>query len=434
VRILFASEYYPPFAPGGGEWTIAAWAAALARRGHEVTVVTPNYGPAPLPESPPGVTVVRVPFPISVPPGAQREARWFVHRNPFFYLYFAWQVARAARRARADLIHAQNKGALVPAWLAARALGHPVVFTVRDAGLICPLAACTFFESTWNTFDCSFAQYINKCVPFFQHEYVRSRGVLHGMRLWTSLRLSWLDNRFRQAALKRVDGVIGVSRGILEIHPQRLVDGGRDRVVYSPPPTVREPSAEAAAAERKALEIGDAPLVLYAGKLSLGKGTTVLVNSFAAIRRAVPSVRFVFAGKGDGFRLPIADDVQALGSIPQLRLFALYRAADVVVVPSVWPEPLSRVLIEAMRFGRAVVATDVGGTREIVDDGVTGLLVPKKNADALANAITSLLLDPERRARMGAAAVKRAARFFDEDQLVADLLAAYAAAAKRATA
>jgi len=68
TSILFASEYYPPFAPGGAEWSTAAWAAALARRGHRVTVVTPNYG-APPREERGGVTVIRVPFPVKLRPG-----------------------------------------------------------------------------------------------------------------------------------------------------------------------------------------------------------------------------------------------------------------------------------------------------------------------------------------------------------------------------
>ncbi|HTI53599.1 MAG TPA: glycosyltransferase, partial [Verrucomicrobiae bacterium] len=89
TSILFACEYYPPFAPGGAEWSTAAWAAALARRGHRVTVVTPNYGAAPREERD-GATVVRVPFPVKLLPGPG-EARFTVHRNPIFHLYFAWQ-------------------------------------------------------------------------------------------------------------------------------------------------------------------------------------------------------------------------------------------------------------------------------------------------------------------------------------------------------
>ena len=200
-----------------------------------------------------------------------------------------------------------------------------------------------------------------------------------------------------------------------------------------------EPTSDEVAAERKKLGLGEAPVVLYAGKLSLGKGTSMLVDALPAIRRAVPGVRFVFAGKGD-FKLPQAPDVHAVGSLPQRRLFALYRAADVVVVPSIWPEPLSRVLLEAMWLGRPVVATKVGGTGEVVDDGITGVLIDKpefekRDAGALdlAKAITELLVDPERRARMGRAGAERIARFFGED-LIGQLLAVYDAATKRATA
>jgi glycosyltransferase involved in cell wall biosynthesis len=91
----------------------------------------------------------------------------------------------------------------------------------------------------------------------------------------------------------------------------------------------------------------------------------------------------------------------------------------------VWPEPLSRVLIEAMHFGRAVVATRVGGTPELVEEDVTGLLVPPSDAVALARAVVSLLRDPARRARLGAAAARRVASQLDEDRLVKELLGAY---------
>jgi glycosyltransferase involved in cell wall biosynthesis len=165
-------------------------------------------------------------------------------------------------------------------------------------------------------------------------------------------------------------------------------------------------------------------LLLYAGKRSLGKGTPVLLDALDAIRGAVPGAHFAFAGKGE-LALPVARDVHALGSVPQPTLFALYRAADVVVSPSIWPEPFSRVILEAMWAGRAVVATAVGGSPEQVEDGVTGLLVPPGDARALAGAVAALLRDPARRARMGAAGAARAAAMFSEERVVASLLEAY---------
>ena len=421
--ILFATEYYPPFAPGGAEWSNAAWAAALARRGHRVDVVTPNYGASPREERD-GTTIIRVPFPLRLGPG-QREAGWFVHRNPAFHVYFAWHIWRVARARGARVIHAQGKGALVAAWLAGRALGRPVVATLRDTGLLCPLGLCPLFEPR-AVFDCSMAQYVTRCVPFYLSNYLAGTGPLG--RTWARLALlvSWLDQGLRRAALRRVAGVVGVSRGILSIYPRSLVNG-RARVVYTLPPRVPMPSAEEAEAVRRRFAIGAGPLVLSAGKRSLGKGTLVLLEALDAIRASVPGVRFVFAGKGE-VGMPRGADVHVLGVIGQQELFALYRAADVVVVPSIWPEPLSRVLLEAMRLGRPVVATAVGGTPEAVEHGVTGLLVPPRDAVALARAVAELLLDPARRERMGRAATERVDTLFDEERVVKTLLDAYAAA------
>jgi glycosyltransferase involved in cell wall biosynthesis len=421
VKICFATEYYPPFTPGGAEWSNAALAGALGRRGHRVVVVTPHYGAARVEEMG-GVEVRRVPFPVKLQQG-QQAVRWLVHQNPFFYLYFAWFIWRIGRREGVDVIHAQNKGALVPAWLAARLLGRPVFVTVRDLGLLCPLGMCPLFEP-WTTFDCTAAQYARRCVPFFHEHYHAGDSATGRLWRWAKLLYAWLDRGLRQLALRRVDGVICVSRGILEVFPERLVARERARVVYTLPPGVTPSLPAEVAGIRSRLRIGEGPLVLYAGKLSLGKGTGVFLEALDAIRAKVPGVRFALAGKGE-WPVPAAPDIHRLGSIRQPDLFALYTAADVVVVPSVWPEPLSRVIFEAMALLRPVVATAVGGSPEQVEDGVTGLLVPKRDAAALAGAVSNLLLDPERRKRMGEAARHRLATVFDEERLVTALLAVY---------
>jgi glycosyltransferase involved in cell wall biosynthesis len=429
ATVLFATEYYPPFTPGGAEWTHALWADALARHGRRVVVVTPDYGAASREEAG-GVSVHRVPFPLGL--AGSGEAGWLAHRNPLFHLWFARQIARVARREGVDLIHAQNRGALLGAWLAARQRRLPIVVTVRDVGLLCPIGACTLFES-WTTFDCSTAQYVGRCVPYYLRHYAPGEGPLRRLAHWVRLGLGWLDHELLNAALRRVDGVIGVSAGILAPYPERLIPAARRRVVASLPPpetTGQLPDAAEGARTRERLKIPAGPLLLYAGKHSLGKGTAVLVEALDAIRAAVPGVQFAFAGKGE-MALPATPDVHALGRLPQATLFGLYRAADVVVVPSIWPEPLSRVVLESMRFGRPVVATAVGGSPEAVEDGVTGLLVPRGDAAALAAAVSGLLRDPERRARMGAAAAARAATVFDERRLAPALLDAYESLATR---
>ena len=90
----------------------------------------------------------------------------------------------------------------------------------------------------------------------------------------------------------------------------------------------------------------------------------------------------------------------------------VYRALDVFVLPSIRPEPFGRVTAEAMTQGRAVIATNHGGTIELIEDGVTGVLVPPADPRALAGAIELLLTDPALRKRMGQAAAIYAREHF----------------------
>ncbi|HET6773783.1 MAG TPA: glycosyltransferase, partial [Acidimicrobiales bacterium] len=108
----------------------------------------------------------------------------------------------------------------------------------------------------------------------------------------------------------------------------------------------------------------------------------------------------------------------------------LYAAMDLFVLPS-WREGFPRAAMEAAASGLPVIATDVRGCRQVVDHDVTGLLVPVRDAAALTAAITALGGDPERRRRMGGAAVERARASFDERRVVDIVLDTYRRVAGR---
>jgi glycosyltransferase involved in cell wall biosynthesis len=245
-----------------------------------------------------------------------------------------------------------------------------------------------------------------------------------GRRLRTKLAFLyfWLDSRLKQRALRRVDGVIGVSEGILDIYRRSglLAGDARARAVYNVPPLSVVESAGAAARARLGLSSG--PLVLYVGKRSPGKGIPDLLAAAPEVVRQVPGTVFVLVG--DGASGSEAPWLRCLGPRSNPEVLELYGAADVVVVPSVIPDALSRVILEAMTAGCAVVATRVGGTPELVEDGVSGLLVERGQPAALAEAITRLVRDPALRQALGAAARRRVATRFAADRRVNELLAA----------
>jgi glycosyltransferase involved in cell wall biosynthesis len=167
------------------------------------------------------------------------------------------------------------------------------------------------------------------------------------------------------------------------------------------------------------LEIGaeaDPPEVLFVGRLSEEKGIRELVQATEGLNLVVA---------GDGALRGLVPN--ALGFVPHAEAQRLIARAAVVVLPS-YREGLPMVLLEAMAQGRAVVATSVGGIPSLIEDGVTGLLVPKGDAGALREAITRLLGDAALRSKLGAAARERVNEVASWDRVMEETLAAYEAA------
>lgn len=414
------NEYFPPFAPGGAEWSTEALARAVAGRGHRVVVVTPNYGAAPREERD-GVRVVRFPFPIKLRPGrALVSAKWLA--NPLFYLYAGLAVARVARREGASVLHVQNKHTLIPGVIAARLVGIPVFVTLRDGSLINAAPLCLHHGDRMPP-DCGVRKLWRECSEEYIALYVRDRR--RRLRSKLAFLYFWLDSRLKQRFLRRVDGVIGVSGGILEIYRRSgLLDGvPRVDTVYNIPPLNTAPEPRDLEPLRRRLGVEGRQVVLYVGKFSPGKGTADLVEAAGRVVERVPRAVFVFVG--DGALDAVGAHIRVVGPLPNPEVLALYPLADVVAVPSVIPDALSRVILEAMAAGRPVVATRVGGTPELVIDGKTGLLVERHAPAELAEAIVRVLDDPELGATLGRGARGYLAERFAPTDTVDRLLGIY---------
>lgn len=155
---------------------------------------------------------------------------------------------------------------------------------------------------------------------------------------------------------------------------------------------------------------GEGPTVFFPGRPTLVKGAEVFARAAPEIVRRVPNVRFVFAGGSvaELERLLAGVDlaprhVRLLGFVPYERLADVYSSMDVVVAPTFYENLPFRVL-EAMACAVPVVASRICGIPEAIDSGENGTLVPPGDSPALAQAVVDLLLDPDLRARLGAAA------------------------------
>lgn len=428
MRIGLVNEYFPPFAPGGAEWSTLQLAKGLAGRGHRVVVITPNYGQLPAREELEGLSVLRFPFSVEMKGTEPVAARSL--GNPLFYIHSARHIARIAKTEKLRVLHAQNKFSMPGVWIAGQILGLPAVVTIRDTFPLCPVAICLQDADTVPA-DCDLLRKYWHCAHRFYDRYLgspywarRARFLLHCL-LWQRP-----DLALRRFVLARMDRAVFVSNGIRSVYtsaPHSKLP--TTQVIYNLPPPPVEPPPFDWNSRPRANELRGRPRVLYVGKQSPGKGTPDLLAAIPRVIAAVPDAMLLFVGRGnaeDSISPDLRQHVVQWPPLPNPQVLSLMREVRLVVLPSSRPEPLGRVLLEAMSVGIPVVATRVGGTPETVVDGATGILVDRHDVAGLAAAIIRLLTDRHLARRMGEQGHVWLYQHFDPEQSLDRLEALYA--------
>jgi glycosyltransferase involved in cell wall biosynthesis len=167
--------------------------------------------------------------------------------------------------------------------------------------------------------------------------------------------------------------------------------------------------------------------------MAVVKGTVPLLEAARLVRARHSAARFVLAGPWQMAEKPEhwalekgvnAAGMEWLGHVPWRELAEQYRQADVFVMPSFY-ETFCISCLEAMAFGLPVVATRAGGLPEVVEDGVTGILVPPGAPQELADAVEYLWRNPDLRRRMGEAGRERVLDRFTADRVAQETLRIY---------
>jgi phosphatidylinositol alpha-mannosyltransferase len=181
-------------------------------------------------------------------------------------------------------------------------------------------------------------------------------------------------------------------------------------------------------------ELSDSrPTVLFVGRLEKRKGLRYLLRAWPMVLERQPDARLVVVGRGrplEGYKRFAArqgwspEDVIFAGYVPAEDLPRYYQACDVFCAPNTGQESFGIVLLEAMAACAPIVASDIPGYRDVVTNGVEGLLVERQNPGALADALSRLLNSPDLRASMRRAGQQKAQRF-DWPRVAGDVFSFY---------
>jgi len=314
-------------------------------------------------------------------------------------------VETAARIDRARIDY--QVGVFVPA----EGIGHPLVEAIRRRGQ--PVHAIVDDGSSLSAVaDRVTALAASLGTEILHTSEFRSNLIaLRCRRGRPSLKLvstahGWIANELRgkvktlldRILLRRFDRVILVSHGVRRRLPRWWVPDRKARVIHNALPF--EPFERAAASgPRRAPPAGSPVRLLAVGRLSPEKGFDLLLAALADIARDFPAIELSIAGTGalDGAlvaqaaKLGLTNQVKMLGYVNDMT--DIYTGADLVVQSSL-TEGLPNVMLEVAYLGVPVVATDVGGTREVIEHGVSGWLVRPGSAAEIADGIRRYLAAP----------------------------------------
>ncbi len=373
MRVLLISWEYPPVIEGGLGRHVRKLSEHLVRDGVEVHVLTRGGGRLPAQEDRHGVVVHRVREP-QFPQDIDAFVRWVEAMNADM-LELGLELCE---RHEFDLVHSHDWLVAGAAESIARQISRPWLVTVHAT------------------------------------EYGRHQG-------WVQKHPQSHIHAAERTMVRQADEVITCSR-YMRSHVARVFGAPLRSITVIPnglDPRDLEPVVSDLAGLRARYAAPSDRLVLLVGRLVHEKGFHLALDALAPLISRLGDVRFVVAGTGtaeaelkrQARRLGLTRHGTFLGWVGDDMLHALYRVADLCIVPSIY-EPFGLVALEAMASGCLCVVADTGGLREVVPaDGTVGLRFPSRDSAALEEVLAQVLTDDEARAQLVAEAREHVLRF-----------------------
>jgi glycosyltransferase involved in cell wall biosynthesis len=391
MRILLLAQFFPPDI-GGEERHVLNLSTVLAARGHDVAVATQvTPGTDRFEVLPSGVRVHRFQSTAMKLPGLHSDAGR-PHHAPLPDPLVVRALRHIVDTENPQLLHAHNWIVNSAVALRRSRSGHRrfgIVLTLHDYSHVCAT------QRMMRDGRPCHGPSATGCVPCAARHY----GPLVG---GATLAATAAMRPWKNHAL---DHIVCVSRAVAQ----------GNRVERLPTPTSVIPNfvpdelpIPPGAAERHGLP--DPGFLLFVGDLSAEKGLSTLLNAYRLLGFDRPPLLLI-GRRHDDTPGVLPDGVRLLTDLPHDGVLEAMRRCAAAVLPSIWPDPCPTTVLEAMASGRPVITTSIGGMLDMVEDGVSGLLVPPSDEAALTRAMARVLADQGLAERLGRGGRERVGAF-----------------------
>ena len=398
VKVILVSEYYPPRVFGGGEISAEHLAKGLAEKGVDVSVLTSKSHGLKKYEERDGVKIHR-----RLSTG--RGPASMLKRKLLFPRSVRKELKRLDEKENFDVVHFLNTTSI-------SSYGKRTIATINSYGNFCPKGNMSYREKKACK-GCGILKYPLCMLSSGYAGKVRLRPWLKYNPLFWDL--AYWNFMRRNRALAGVDDFIAISDFIRELLEKNGIP--KERIHRIPNVISMKDSGNEYPLS------SEGPIVTYVGTLDRIKGVDLLIDAFNGIDEG----RLVIVGDGperERLEKLAGRGVEFLGRIDYEHMPSIYRQSDIIVLPSRWPEPLSRVLIEALCFSKPLIATDSGGNQDCIRDGKNGFLV-KAEVKELKKKLEKLLSDEGLREKMGKESRKLFEERFESNSVIERIVSLY---------
>ncbi|MFH1770950.1 MAG: glycosyltransferase [archaeon] len=404
LKILLVSEYFPPKVFGGGEISAHSLAKALAGKNHEVFVLTSWFKGLKKFEKKEGFRILRLLKTGSEPSSILSNLK----RNFVFQKSLKKEIIKLDKRENFDAIHFLNTTSIPNFRLKKKTFA-----TINGYTNFCPKRNLFYKEEEVCT-GCNPKKFL-KCITNSKvvgkskmKWYLKNNPVF-----WYYIYRTYKKNNNNLKNVKTYFAISGFIRDLLQ------KNGVKKNNIATIPNIIKIKNPD------KRFDIMEKGIIVtYIGPaLGKFKGVEMLIKSFNNVKGNAKLLIFGDGPEKEYLKTLAGKNIRFYKTVPYEYLYSIYEQSDIIVHPALWPEPLSRVMVEALFFGKPMVATNNGGNSEGIIDGENGFLF--KNEKELTEKLSKIISSSKLRKQMGEKSKEIYLKKFEPEKVLSNIIKNY---------